>query len=105
MEGWIYLIFGAAIAGVVIYRNNYSPEAKTAQVSRAEAQKLIICQHCQQAGGVTVRNVQQKQGISGGKATSAVLTGGLSLVAVGLSKKGMVNELTCSKCKMTWHAA
>lgn len=104
MEGWLYLIFGASIAGILIYRANYSPEAKQAALTRAEAQKLIICQFCHEAGGVTVREVTQKQGISGGKATGALLTGGLSLVAVGLSKKGQVNELICSRCGMKWHA-
>jgi hypothetical protein len=104
MEGWLYLLFGFAIAGLIFYRANFSPEAKAQALTRAEAQKLIICQYCQQAGGVTVRNIQQKQGVSGGKATSALLTGGVSLFAVGLSKKGMVNELTCSKCSMKWHA-
>lgn len=104
MEGVIYLLLGVGIAGFFIYKTQFSPEAKQEAMTRAEAQKLIICNYCQQSGGVTVRNIQQKQGVSGGKATSALLTGGVSLFAVGLSKKGMVNELTCSNCRMTWHA-
>ena len=43
-----------------------------------------------------------KKGISGGKATGAVLTGGLSLLATGLSRKEMVREAYCYNCKMTW---
>lgn len=104
MEGVIYVLIGFGIAGFIIYKTTFSPEARQQAMSRAEAQKLIICSYCHQAGGVTVRNIQQKQGVSGGKATSALLTGGASLLAVGLSKKGMVNELTCSRCQMKWHA-
>lgn len=104
MEAWLYIIFGVVIAGMMIYRSNMSPEAQVKAEDRRKAQARIICQHCQKTGSVTVRHVQQKQGVSGGKATSAILTGGVSLFAVGLSKKGWVNELTCSSCGMTWHA-
>ena len=55
----------------------------------------------------TVRNQGQNQGaggqgkigVSGGKATGAVLTGELSLLATGLSRKHKVTELTCKKLR------
>jgi hypothetical protein len=70
--------------------------------ARAEAQARIVCQFCGEAGHVTARMVQRKHGVSGGKATAALLTGGVSLVAVGLSRKGYVTRLTCSNCRMSW---
>src|SRR5258708_4268591 len=35
----------------------------------------ILCPHCQTKGQVRTKQVEQKVGISGGKATGAVLTG------------------------------
>ena len=47
----------------------------------------VICPHCQQKGGVKTMRVQVKGNISGGKATGALLTGGLSLFVTGLARK------------------
>jgi hypothetical protein len=52
-----------------------------------------------------VRDTIRKEGISGGKATGAVLTGGLSILATGLSRKQAWKSLTCSNCKMHWFVA
>ena len=49
-----------------------------------------------------MRQVKRKKGVSGGKATGAVLTGGLSLFATGLSRKEKQQELSCSNCGVTW---
>src|SRR5256885_16098145 len=65
----------------------------------------IICPHCQSVGTVNVQSKKVKQGISGGKATGAVLTGGLSLLATGLSKKQKGKQLTCGNCHMSWFVA
>ena len=62
----------------------------------------MVCPHCQQAGGVTTKSVKQKKGLSGGKATGAVLTGGLSILATGLSRKETVTEAHCKNCGATW---
>lgn len=43
-----------------------------------------------------------KAGVSGGKATAALLTGGFSLLAMGLSRKQRVTEAWCSNCQSTW---
>ncbi len=63
----------------------------------------VVCPHCQTRGGVRMRPVKAKQGISGAKATGAVLTGGLSVLATGLSRKGMVTQAHCDSCQTTWH--
>ena len=65
----------------------------------------IVCPHCQTAGKVTSREVKQKQGLSGGKVTGAVLTGGISMLGTGLSRKAKVTEMKCGNCATVWHVA
>lgn len=62
----------------------------------------IICPHCQTKGGVVTRQVKRKRGISGSKATGAVLTAGLSVLATGLSRKDIVTAASCSNCGVSW---
>lgn len=69
------------------------------------ASAQMVCPHCQTKGSVTTKQVKQKQGISGGKATGAVLTAGFSVLATGLSKIGLVTEAHCGNCGVTWHIA
>lgn len=61
---------------------------------------LIVCPHCQEKGSVRIKYTKQKKGISGAKATGAVLTGGWSLLATGLSKKEAVTQAHCGNCKV-----
>jgi len=63
----------------------------------------IICAQCQTQGTVHTQPIKQKVGISGGKATAAILTGGVSMLATGLSRKQKLTEAWCSKCQSTWH--
>ena len=62
----------------------------------------MVCPHCQTKGGVRTKKITQKKGISGGKATAAVLTGGVSLLAVGLSRKEASTQAHCDACGNTW---
>ncbi len=63
----------------------------------------LVCPHCQTRGTVRVKVVKQKKGISGAKATGAVLTGGLSVLATGLSRKEELTQAHCDNCGSTWH--
>lgn len=65
----------------------------------------LKCPHCDSTGTVSSRKIKTKQGVSGGKATGAVLTMGVSLLATGLSRKQTVTEMKCSKCSTVWHIA
>ena len=62
-----------------------------------------ICPHCQTKGSVTTKQIKKKVGVSGGKATAGILTCGLSLFAVGLSRKDVITEAECSNCNSIWH--
>jgi len=63
----------------------------------------IFCPHCQSSGKVRTKKVTQKKGIHGGKATGAVLTGGVSLLATGLSRKEGVTRCYCENCNSEWY--
>lgn len=62
----------------------------------------LVCPHCQTKGRVRVRVVRRKRGISGAKATGALLTGGASLLATGLSRKEALTQAHCEACGSTW---
>lgn len=62
----------------------------------------MICPHCGEKGTTRTKKVDHKTGISGGKATAAVLTGGWSLLATGLSRKEAITQAHCSNCDNTW---
>lgn len=65
----------------------------------------VVCPHCGAAGHVRMKQVKAKQGISGGKATGAILTGGVSLLATGLSRKQKLTEARCGSCLTVWRFA
>ena len=63
----------------------------------------ITCPHCDVKGYVRTKRIKRKAGISGAKATGAILTLGTSLLFTGLSRKEEVTEAHCGKCGSTWH--
>jgi hypothetical protein len=88
-----------------------SPEAQAARDAHVAAHPetltgsaAIICPHCQLRGHVSTTAVKVKRGISGGKATGAVLTAGVSLLATGLSRKERATQFKCGNCHVSWLA-
>jgi hypothetical protein len=77
---------------------------KIAEAKRAKATRdaKLFCPHCQQFGHVTTEPTTVKKGISGGKATAALLTGGVTMLATGLSQENVVTRATCANCGSTW---
>lgn len=112
--GWSLLIFGGVVfVGAIIQgwtegsnnvqvgkSNGYSP-SDMAKYGAPKPQ--MICPHCQTKGRVLTKPVTKKKGISGAKATGALLTGGVSIIATGLSQKDQVTEAHCTNCSSTWH--
>jgi hypothetical protein len=72
------------------------------KVDKLRGDAQMICPHCQIRGHVTTSRGIKKVGISGGKATAAVLTAGFSLLAMGLSRKEQMTTAHCSNCGSTW---
>lgn len=62
----------------------------------------MVCPHCNSSGSVRTKPITQKKGISGGKATAALLTGGISILATGLSRKEKNTQAHCDNCQNTW---
>lgn len=62
----------------------------------------IICAHCQWSNCVRVKPIRKSVGISGGKATAALITGGLSVLATGLSRRETMTQCSCDVCKSVW---
>lgn len=62
----------------------------------------MICPHCGYKGKIRTKQIDRKKGISGGKATAAVLTGGVSVLATGLSRKERMTRAYCGNCKNAW---
>ena len=87
--------------GVLIYFAAVNADAKAQR--RAKQDAHMVCPHCQTKGKVATQQVRLKKGISGGKATGAILTGGVSLLATGLSRKEDATEAKCSNCGSVWH--
>lgn len=83
-------------------QEEYNPSSWTTS-SRGYVNEALICPHCTQKGRVHTKLVSQKVGISGGKATGALFTGGLSMLFTGLSRKEKITEAYCGHCSSTWH--
>ena len=79
--------------------------AAALQATRAtigEINPQMICPHCQAHGQIRTKIVERKKGVSGAKATGAILTGGFSLLATGLSRKEHPTQAHCDNCNNTW---
>jgi uncharacterized Zn finger protein len=77
-------------------------KAHTASKATLAAPSKLVCPHCRTSGSVRTEVVKVKRGISGGKAVGAVFTGGLSLVATGLSRKEPATKAHCGNCGSVW---
>lgn len=75
------------------------------RAEQAEGARRIECPHCHVVGQVTIGEVREKDGISGGKATGALLTGGVSMLATGLSQKKNRLKGTCGNCRVAWQVS
>jgi len=73
-----------------------------ARATHGPRNSAMICPHCQEKGNVHTKQLTQKKGVSGAKATGAILTGGVSLLATGLSRKEQNTQAHCTNCNSTW---
>jgi hypothetical protein len=84
----------------MIDNNDRSEQFRIKRLS--ELNDAYICPHCQTKGCVRTKSITKKMGISGAKATGALFTGGLSLLATGLSRKEGMTQAHCCNCNCTW---
>jgi hypothetical protein len=95
------VMFIIVIVGIGIYYYNL-PDDKLDEKLYGKRNSDIVCPHCQTKGRVHTKTIDKKVGISGAKASAAVLTGGVSILATGLSRKDHLTEAHCCKCESTW---
>lgn len=100
----ILILFGigCAVAFVWAVFVGTRPKAQQLALQGYLNKPVMFCPHCQTAGQVWTKAAKQKKGVSGAKATGAILTGGVSLLATGLSRKEKVTEATCANCDSNW---
>ena len=106
---WVVIIV-LIFVGILVYGYRNAAPSKPGEVrpltmaqQKARLDAQIVCPHCQTRGRVTTCDVKLKKGVSGGKAVGALMTGGLSLLAVGLSRKEDATKAECSNCGSIWH--
>ena len=105
MGTYCFLCFVAAVIGSVLaHVMENRARAKMSPSERTEADfgplnPKLVCPHCQTTGQVRTKPIEQKKGVSGGKATAAVPTAGVSMLATGLSRKETNTQAHCMNCK------
>lgn len=97
MESVLFIVVVVAALGFGIYKGLVAAEPTP--------NEQVVCPHCGSRGTVTTTAVVRKQGISGGKATGALFTGGLSMLATGLSRKQGMTRMRCGNCSVGWDVA
>ena len=93
----------AGIALIVCFLTNDESALEAEKQRIRDQQAQIVCPHCQTRGHVTACQVKLTKGISGSKATAALLTGGLSMLGTGLSRKEIATQAHCSNCGSVWY--
>lgn len=69
---------------------------------RPRRNPAVICPHCQTRGQVIIRRVKSRRGVSGTKLGAALLTGGMSILVAGMSRREWVNLARCGHCQVKW---
>lgn len=85
-----------------IANNKNSKEILEKKILYGIVNPIIICPQCQMKGYVHTKPFEKKNGISGAKATGAILTGGISLLLTGLSQTDNVTQAHCENCNTDW---
>jgi hypothetical protein len=94
-------ILGFVFVGSIFVAIFGTPEQKN-EMAFGQLNPHMNCPHCNTSGNVRTKSITQKKGVSGGKAVAGILTGGVSLLAVGLSRKEDSTQAHCQRCNNTW---
>lgn len=101
-----FLIIGGTVLalGLIFYCINFTESGKESWKDELHGpiNPHVVCGQCNTTGMCRVKLIDKKVGVSGGKATAAILTGGVSLLATGLARKEKVSQVTCGHCNSSW---
>ena len=105
---FLIIVFVVALIVKIVIEFNRPPRSAT-EIQREHAQTQygstnykMVCPHCNESGYIRTKPITQKKGVSGGKATAAILTVGVSMLATGLSRKEKNTQAHCTNCNNTW---
>lgn len=101
--GYIQRNGRCSVCGLSVSEAIRTEEEGNNRTEIVQGDAAIICPHCHVRGKVTTQTVKMKRGISGGKATAAILTVGVSLLATGLARKEKTTKATCHNCGAVWY--
>lgn len=99
---FIFFLFGPKPRSMVEESERNKRAEQNALIEHQKQEARIVCPHCQTKGFVTTKKVNVRKGIHGGKATAALLTGGVSMIGTGLSQHDEMTQANCSNCGSTW---
>ena len=102
MGALIIIAFAAMVIVIVAYNSHQDATYGRGTAQFGHINPALHCPHCQTQGLVRAKSITRKAGVSGAKATGALLTGGVSLLATGLSRKESVTQAHCDNCGSTW---
>jgi hypothetical protein len=101
ISGHFLLAFVCFIAAPIVIAI-ITPKNLGEAAHRSALKPAMICPHCQKQGCVATYRIKRKTGISGAKATGAILTGEISIIATGLSRKEAATQAHRSNCGADW---
>jgi hypothetical protein len=68
----------------------------------APRQEGLRCPRCQAIGTVRTKDMEEKARVSRAKAITALRTGGLSVLVVGLARRESRRQARCDACGTLW---
>lgn len=103
--GGVFIVWTIALVWTKFIKK-YEPPVPSQEERMVEVFGLVspemVCPHCQKRGLVRKKPVRLKKGVSGAKATAAIMTAGFSMLATGLSRKEDLTQAHCGNCDSTW---
>jgi hypothetical protein len=103
-DAFVALLIIGIVAAVIVHNRWWDSLSEDEQRARTYGpiNPALLCPHCQEKGHVRTQAIDQKKGISGGKAAGAVLTTGVSILFAGLSRHETNTQAYCDNCHSTW---
>ena len=106
--GFLAAVFVITAIVQGVRRAKMSPEQRRLQhhdsTAKATVSAAMICPHCQTKGMVRTEAITENAGILQARLIGARITGGLSMLVTGPSRKEHQTQARCGKCQATWRA-
>jgi hypothetical protein len=103
MELLVALMFIGIFVTFIVSKKSYE-FSKLPELVRKHGPSApdVVCPHCHSAGQVYAKRIYRQGEFSNAKAVAAVLTAGVSLLALGLNRHESHTKAYCARCEKTW---